>query len=448
MDDRRAGDLLSLDRDVARGWKALAQWRASMALDPEAHSDEEPLEPVRHVSGKSTWDALSGLSPSAADAPLRDALMRWVLALTEARIGLPEEVAWARVVSDPRGLLAADSPRRVSWRDAWRGVVAARSSTDAALMLEAATGTAPALAEIARQRAGRRVEVARRFGMEHPWALNPTELEALRDAARSLMDATEDLSRAVWNRTSGMAARLHEAVARDAGDGWPARLTAHWFEDAFGAGLHGLPLELPSLPAPLGAASFARALSIFGVALRLALTPSSMPFALGREPAFIGAHRLGFVFGALAVDAHWQQRTLHIGRRVALAQSRILARSALLDARLHAMRILLGDEARFAPRDRFDELGVRLFGSELDRRLCGAWPLTRDDEPARFVALVQAPAVADNLRDRFDSDWYRNPRAWVHLRATGDDPAHERIDGPALAAHVAAVVRAFEGTLG
>jgi hypothetical protein len=139
---------------------------------------------------------------------------------------------------------------------------------------------------------------------------------------------------------------------------------------------------------------------------------------------------------------------LHIGRRVALAQSRILARSALLDARLHAMRILLGDEARFAPRDRFDELGVRLFGSELDRRLCGAWPLTRDDEPARFVALVQAPAVADNLRDRFDSDWYRNPRAWVQLRATCDDPAHERIDGPALAAHVATVVRAFEGTLG
>jgi hypothetical protein len=443
-----ADDLLSLDRDVARGWTALSQWRTSLARDPEAHADEEPLESVRRVAGKSTWDALTKLAPSAADVAHRDALKRWVFALTQARIGLPEEVAWARLASDPRGLFAGEPPRRVSWRDAWRGVVVAQTVPDAARWLEAATGIAPPLAELARQRAARRVEVARRFGLEHPWVLGSTELSGLRDAAAHLLDATEDLSRAVWNGVLGVADRLHEAVARDAGDGWPGRLTPHWFEDAFGAGPRGLPLELPVLPAPLGAASFARALSAFGVALRSASVPSSTPFTLAREPAFPGAHRLGFVFAALAADVQWQERALRVGRRIALAQSRILARSALLDTRLHAMRLLLGDETKFAPRDRFAELGVRVFGRELDAGWCGAWPGARDDEPARFVALLQARGLADHLRDRFDSDWYRNPRAWTHLRSAGADPAYEPVDASALTGQVDALARAFEGALG
>jgi hypothetical protein len=448
MADDRADDLLSLDRDVARGWKALAEWRASLAGEPDAHADEEPLESVRRAAGKSTWEALGQRASSAADAPHRDALKRWVFTLTQARIGLPDEVAWAKVAFDPRGLFAGEPPRRVSWREAWRGVVSSRTAGDAALWLDATSTAAPALGQLARQRAARRVEVARRFGLESPWGLSTKELNALRDAAMRLLDATEDLSRAVWDRALGPAARLHEAVARDAGDGWPARLTPHWFEDVFGANLRGLPLELPVLPTPLGAASFALALSMFGIALRLASAPPSMPFALAREPAFIGAHRLGFVFGALAFDARWQQRTLGVARRIALAQSRLLARSALLGARLHATRLLLGDETRFAPRDRFDELGVRLFGRELDPRLCGAWPRVRDDEPARFVALLQAPSLADKLRDRFDSDWYRNPRAWGDLRAQGADPAHEPIDASALVGQVDALARAFEGLLG
>jgi hypothetical protein len=453
MGDARAEDLLSLDRDVARGWRALEHWRAALARDPDAHADEEALEPVRSIAGKAMWHALAELTPSVAEAPLRDALMRWVLALTHARIGRPDEVAWARAVSEVRALVDRETPRLVCWREAWRGVVAARTTTEAGMWLATAAEIAPALAELRRTSAGRRVEVARRLGGEHPWApLAPIGRMELRDLAARLLDATEDLSRAVWKdalgEQAGVAGVLHAAVAREAGEGWPARLTMQWLDEAFGAGLRGLHIEPSPLPSALGASSFARALCAFGFAMRVASTPSSMPFALSREPAFVAAHRLGFVFGALAANPVWQGRVLGVGRRVAFAQSRVLARSALLDARLHAARVLLGDEAALAPRDRFDEVGARLFVRGLDPRFRGAWPGAREDEPARFIALLESGPFADSLRDRFDSDWFRNPRAWAHLRAGGVAPAREPVDTPALAAHVDGLARAFEGALG
>jgi hypothetical protein len=267
-----------------------------------------------------------------------------------------------------------------------------------------------------------------------------------------LLDATEDLSRVEWKESSrertGAAAVLHAAVAQDAGEGWPAHLTARWLEDVFGGAFRGLRIQLPPLPAAVGATSFSRALYALGVAVRIAAAPSSTPFVLACEPAFVGTHRLGFVFGALSANAQWQRRALGVGRRVAHAQSRVLARSALLDARLHAARVLLGDDAAQAPRDRFDELGTRLFGRGLDPRLCGAWPAARDDEPARFVALLDSRAFAHDLRDCFDSDWYRNPRAWAHLQALGSAPAHESIDAPALTTRADELAREFEAALG
>jgi len=453
MGDSRAQDLLSLDRDVARGWAALARWRTAIASDPAAYADEDPLEAVRRVAGKSTWDALTDLAPSAADAPLRDALKRWVFALAQARIGRADDLAWEQAAAEAQGRFDGRRPRRVGWREAWRGLVAAKTVAEARLWLDAAADGAPALADRGRTRASRRVEVARRFGVEHPWApLVPVDRSVVRDAARRLLDATEDLSRAAWKPASrgdaGMAAVIHAAVARDAGEGWPAQLTARWLDDAFPAGRRGLRVDLGPLPPALGAASFARALYDFGFAVRLSAGASSMPFALSREPAFVGAHRLGFTFGALASNAEWQVRVLGVGRRAAHSQSRLLARTALLDARLHAARLLLGDDAAFGLREAFDEVGGLLFEGGILPGLRGAWPWARQDEPARFIGLLESRPFAEGLRDRFDSDWYRNPRAWGHLRAVGVAPAHEAIDARGLAGQVDRLARAFDAELG
>ena len=126
----------------------------------------------------------------------------------------------------------------------------------------------------------------------------------------------------------------------------------------------------------------------------------------------------------------------------------MVARTALLDARTRAARVLLGDDAAPAPRDLFDELGTRLVGASLDPRLRGAWPAARDDEPARLVALLEARAFAATLRERFDVDWWRNPRAWAHLRAVSAVPAREPVDAAALPVEADALARAFEAALG
>src|SRR5579863_9037168 len=115
MVDDWLGDLASLDRDVASGWTALAHWRARLTKDLPALADEEPLEAVRHVAGRSTWGALAELTPADADVPLRDALRRWVFFLLQARIGLPLEVSWARAASEKRAVLQGESEGRVNW---------------------------------------------------------------------------------------------------------------------------------------------------------------------------------------------------------------------------------------------------------------------------------------------------------------------------------------------
>jgi hypothetical protein len=317
----------------------------------------------------------------------------------------------------------------------------------------------------------------------------------VRDAAHRWLDQSDDHARALrrGEESQGGAADaasvLHAAVARSAGDGWPARLTARWFDDVFGPGPRGLPIRIAALPRTLGASSFARGLVAFGRAVRDAATPRSLPFAVARDPWHAEEHRLGHAFGALAADPEFYVRSLGTGRRTAAAQARTVAATALLESRLQAARVLLGDDAAFAPADAFDELTARVFGAQLDRRLRGAWPASRDDDPERFTALFAAQALRETLRDRFDVDWFRNPRAWEYLRgdaiavalatdvdATAGDaggatraaegatratrggagatPVAEAIAataataGPPLRAEIEAFARAFEGAIG
>jgi hypothetical protein len=450
MADTGVQDLLGLDRDVARAVAALARWRSTVVAAPD-EADDDPFEGLRRVTARSTWEKLGALTPSVADEPLRAALQRWVVALVQARLALVDDLAWGREAAAARGHFEGSPPKVVSWREAWRGLVAAKTPSEAHLWLDAAAEVGPALAPLSRQRAARRLEVARRLGLAHPWEpLVPVGLGWMRASAGRFLERTDDLSHAVWSESlgaeAGAAAIFHALVARDAGDGWPARLTPRWLEETFGAGVRGLPLTLPPLPQALGAASFARALATFGHAFRLASAPSGMPFALTRDPAFAGAHRLAFVFGGLSAEPEFYLKALGVGRRATHAQVRILARTALFEARLGAARVLFGDDG--GARDAFDDIGARLFGAPLDARFHRAWPAARDDEPARWVALLQAPALRASLRASFDVDWFRNPRAWTHLRSEGMAPAHEAIEEASLDAGADTLVRSFEDALG
>ena len=452
MVDPAVADLSSLDRDVRRAFVALEALRQNLAADPSAARDTDPFDDVRHVAGKSTWDALGELSPSVADVPLRDGLRRWVAAFVQARVGLGADKAWAAEASALRGRFAGDPPRSVSWREAWRGVASSRSAAEARLWLEAGAQAGPAIATTATTRAIRRMEVARRMGLGHPWdELASGSRDALRGAALRLLRATDDLSVAARKETQegeDAASAFFAAGARGASSGWPARLTPEWLRDAFRGEPRDASPRLAALPRPAGAASFARALHQFGFAVRLALAPASLPFALARDPAFVAAHRFAWLFGALPTDPEFYVRVLGLGRSSAHAQARILAGTALFEARAHAVRLLLGDDAAFAPADLYPELTVRLFGSHLDERLRGAWPPPRDDEPARFVAMLQTVAFRRQLRDRFDIDWFHNPRAWAYLREQSGGVARETVEPSTLAPSTDALARELEEALG
>ena len=290
------------------------------------------------------------------------------------------------------------------------------------------------------------------MGWGHPWEglVGPTR-SALREAAFRLLRVTDDLSRSVRKEAADgedAAASFFGASGREASHGWPARLTARWLREAFRGEPRDTAPQLGGLPRPAGAASFARALSQFGFAVRIALTPTSLPFALAREPAFVVAHRFGWLFGGLATDPEFHIRVLGLGRAAARSQSRTLVKTALLEARVQAARLLLSDEHAFAPADLHSELTERLFGSPLDPRLRGAWPAPREDEPARLVALLQTPELRHGLRERFDLDWFHNPRAWGHLREESSRSARETIDEAILVASADRLAKEIEGALG
>jgi hypothetical protein len=453
MPEAHISDLLSLDRDVARGAIALARFRGALAKDPESAADDQPLEPVRRVTGKSTYDALGALTPSVADVPLRDALREWGVALLLARVVREEDVELSRALHAADGRFAGDPPAKVGLRQAVRGAVAAADAGEVRLWLDAAAECGPPVAAIVRRRAAKRLEAVHRLGLAHPWeTVVPAKLATLRNAAELLLRATQDLSetvlRPLLREGGGPANVLHAAVARDAGEGWPAHLGERWLRDTFGAGLSGLRFNLPGLPKAFGASSFMRALGALGFAVRGAAVGKATPFALGHDPGNRSGHRLGHSFAALALDPEWQIRALGVSRRTAQAQARVLVRTALIEVRLQAARLLLGDDAQVAPSDRFAELGPRVLGGTLDGRLRGAWPSVRDDEPARFVGLLESRALFEELRDRFDVDWYRNPRAWTFLRAVSSLPSREPVEAAALDSAAEGLARVFEAVIG
>jgi hypothetical protein len=64
------------------------------------------------------------------------------------------------------------------------------------------------------------------------------------------------------------------------------------------------------------------------------------------------------------------------------------------------------------------------------------------------VARLETLPMVDGLRERFDDDWYRNPKAWAHVRATSAVASREPVEAGALDAHVDALTHGFERALG
>jgi hypothetical protein len=469
MESIAVTDYRSLDAEIQRAVRARAAFRAELVRDPDVAEAAHALAAFRRVSSRTTFGALAAHTPVSFDVPLRDALRRYVAELTIARVAQPQEVALAKAMLKPSAPFALGRGVRISFFDALRGVVLSAPPIEARAFLSAAAERGPEIASAARALAEVRFEAAQQLGLARPSELTQTvpraDLSSFAEAFLAHTDAaaahviTEARAREdQHHRAPDPTLAIRIAVARDAREGWPARLTPRWFFDVFASGYgssssleltRGLNVTLPRLPSAVGASSFARALASFGYALADAGAAASLPFVLGHDPSFVRAHRFALVFGALPTSESFQRRTLGLAQSDARDQARILARAALIDARILVARFLLSDDSRLASRDTFEELTERAFGAPLPPELTLAWPQVRGDEAAKLAALASVEPLHHELIARFDDDWFRNPRAAMHLRALASAPAREDVDAPAAFGEHAAIdlARTFEGAI-
>jgi hypothetical protein len=444
MNDRNAidlGDLVAVDRAVSLARHALDKWNQKKFSESDKAAERDPWRNHRKISGKSVFDALAARPKMNHETDFVAALRAHVMSLTIARVTFETDVALAEKTNEPLGLLDLGKLSKISWRQALSGMLATRAPYEADAYLKALAECGPDVASAAREHRAREHEAAQRLGEPNVGSLFSPGLPYAFAAARALLDATEDLARDAVrdakkkNETQRDRASATDviaiAAARDAGAGWPSQLGTRWLEEMFGTFVRGLSLE-PIFPsAVVGASSFVRALEIFGFSFGRAIAFKSRPFVLADDPFATRAHSVGALFGAVASNATFHRRMLGVGSEDAGRNARSLTRTALIEARVRAARLLLS-ETSSASRPLFEEVTFRIFGASLPSSLFGAWPLPRTDEPASFLAALEAPALSQSFVDRFDDDWFRNPRAFEALRQSLPKTAHDFLDRESL----------------
>jgi hypothetical protein len=415
------------------------------------------LERHRAFAGKQAYDSIVARVTLPHDTPLRDGLARWVGALAVARVTGEQRCLEAAAIEEPAGSVKLERATPTSFRGARMGLLRAGGRGEATAWLAALAGRGHAVAAARRERLLRQAEAVQKLGFPSmPALVGGASPEVLDAGALRFLRATDDLAaslrKEVERRDAAPADVLSfvlRARALDCPEGWPARLTTRTLVETLRAPDdlgHGLRVDL-SVPEVVGAASFARALQAFGAAYRRAVAVASrVPFALAVDPYFIDAFRYGFAFGSLASSEAYHRVGLGVVARVAKQQARRLAETALAEARRVAVASLLDRHGLRPDLGLFDELTESVFGGGVPRSLAGAFPRALPDEPARLEALLTGLALVRELRDRFDEDWFRNPKAWFFLRARASGPARE--PGEPAPLDPLGLARAFEEALG
>jgi hypothetical protein len=392
-----------------------------LSRDLEAH--EKGTSDARHLSSQKTFAALREKEPAAHDVLLRDALVRWVYELLQARVAgeLTEDETRAR------SLPAEDKTPPRTFDEARLGLVFAAHRKAAASAWDRLVERGPTVAAPRAEKRARRFEAARRLGLAHPFALATDPVPVA--LARALLDATEALATDLRKRERrdvegpfSAADAIRAALAPTAAEGWPAILGERWLREAFPA--LAMPARKTRFPEPVGGASFLRAAAQWGYALREGGTARSLPFALARDPYATAAHLFGAALAIAVADPVFQKRRLRLAARTGAAQSRALRLVLLHEARFAAMRLLLAAQERVSADD-FEELGTRVFGAPLPAALRDAWPQARCDDSARFVAVLRAHTFVRELVSRHDEDWFENPRAGAELSQLASGPVFD-----------------------
>lgn len=180
------------------------------------------------------------------------------------------------------------------------------------------------------------------------------------------------------------------------------------------------PLDLRILPSSLelGLPSEVFALEALGRALSHALITPALPAALRRPAYDVAALGVGSLFAQILSEARplaqldraYRERANRTAGALWIVYGRWLAASAL------ASPFLIGGDAGGAGVSRARDRISELFGVDAGR----AWPLIaslQGDTPYRFDAYLLGLEAWTSLRESYNEDWYRNPRASEAIRA-------------------------------
>jgi len=369
----------------------------------------------RQLSSKTRYDQVAELS---ADDPLKLSLLRWVHRLTEMRVNrlwLEED---ERLHRQAHHAVREPLDTRLSLKDMQLRALASQK-TESLLWLHNIENNASALSAHRAEYLSRCAEVHARLGevdVRSYWSPQVSRVPlAAMGEGRQLFDLLQ--AHGVRN--------IFEFIIMSLGlahqDGWPARLSPDSLLRLIHAPelFRGVSLAPGPLPERIAPVSFLRAAYQIGRALSLAWAPSDRPLILLRDPDDVVGHRLGFLFVLCQLSRAFDQKMLHLDRRVVNERRRSASQlllgivvSATLRAQLHE----LGLERRPTTSD-VDELSSGVFQEPLHAASVFVWFCARRDETARLAGLYEAAASYQELVDEFDEDWFRNPRALEKLRS-------------------------------
>jgi hypothetical protein len=250
-------------------------------------------------------------------------------------------------------------------------------------------------------------------------AVAELEPSAIEPFAGRVLSESDDLASSV--RADAWYQTLEVALARRAKQGWPVKPRQRWLLEVF-AGTDiagGMRVPRAKLPEGWGASSYARALGSLGMRLFEAGRPTALPFAMHQHPYGVRKQLRRALFASIAAETSFATRVLGLGKGPALDHRRELLRAMALSLRIDAWRVITAATARQglgAAREAYRATGERVLGSGLGAEFCGVLPTLRSGDGAALCAAVLAWARRRELIDRFDEDWFRNPRAIAELR--------------------------------
>lgn len=413
-----------LDRLLERFARLASRFRRALRENDASEHAFELLP--RELEGEQLAEASYALEHD----PLAKPLMRWTheLLVRHACLTAERRVAHARFRDEklfdqpergrfsPQRLLEnalADAPRRAAWLRALEHHTSPLSSARFELW-------------------ERRTEALESF----PEASLPrARAELISNAALRLLDTTRDATQSLEPAT--LERWLALGIGHDARGDYPTRLSARSLAELLGerAWFQGFEPELDGLPPALGSSSVLRGLSRLGRALHAAAARERRPFVLHHDPFEQRALLFGALFALLPLRRPFAERRLGVTRARLGDHERSLTRVVLLGARALALRSMLADhEARGerSYREAFAECTARCFDFELSPALAGAL-FVRPHARQELAAFLLALAEDEELAERHDEDWFRNPRAISELRARLEAPPELELDEARLA---------------